>query len=47
MISMPIDKAKEMVLQRPIKAKTDAETGQSELIISDASSGRMASLKRR
>ena len=47
MISMPIDKAKEMVLQRPIKAKTDAETGKPELIISDASSGRMASLKRR
>jgi hypothetical protein len=47
MISMPIDKAKELVLQRPIKARTDADAGKSELIISDASSGRMASLKRR
>ena len=47
MISMPIDKAKELVLQRPIKAKTDAEAGKSILIISDASSGRMASLRRR
>ena len=47
MISMPIDKAKELVLQRPIKAKTDAEAGKSILIISDASSGRMATLRRR
>ena len=49
-ISMPIDRAKELVLQRPIKAKSGPEAekfaARSRMIISDASSGRMASLKR-
>lgn len=50
-ISMPIDKAKELVIQKNLKAKSgpDAEKAAKEpsMIISDASSGRMASLKRR
>ena len=51
MISIPIDKAKEMVLQRPMKARSGAEAeteaAKASSIISDASSGRKASLKRR
>ena len=51
MISMPIDKAKELVLQRPIKAKADPEAekdgARSGMFITDASSGRVVGLKRR
>ncbi len=50
-ITMPIDKAKELVLQKSLKAKSgpDAEKAAKEpsLILSDASSGRFTSLRRR
>lgn len=50
-VSMPIDTAKEMVLHQGLKAKSGPEAEKSAhdagMIISDASSGRMASLKRR
>lgn len=50
-ISMPIDKAKELVLTKNLKAKSgpEAEKAASEtsMILSDASSGRVKSLRRR
>jgi len=48
---LPIDVAKERLLSSNVKAKSDPQAGEfydkSRLIISDASSGRMASLRRR
>ncbi len=50
-VTMPIDKAKELVLERNMKAKSGAEAEKAAkeptMFISDASSGRMASLRRR
>lgn len=50
-ISMPIDKAKDLVVQRNLKAKSgpEAEKAAKEpsMILSDASAGRVASLRRR
>lgn len=50
-IAMPIDEAKSLVLQRGLKARSgpeaDAASHESMMILSDASSGRVASLKRR
>jgi len=48
---LPIDEAKEKLLMQNVKAKSDPQSAEfyekSHLIISDASSGRMASLRRR
>lgn len=48
-VSMPIDKAKDLLLQRPVKAKAGPEAEKavkdSLTYVSDASSGRMASVK--
>ena len=50
-VSLPIEQAKQMVLQKALKARSDAESGlagdKSRMAVSDASSGRMATLKRR
>lgn len=50
-ITMPIDKAKELVLEKNLKAKSgpDAEKAAKEpsMILSDASAGRVTSLRRR
>lgn len=50
-ITMPIDKAKDLVLQKNLKAKSgpDAEKAAKEpsMVHSDASAGRMTSLRRR
>ncbi len=51
MISMPIDRAKELVLQKALKARSGPEAEkaarESSMILTDASSGRKAGLKRR
>ena len=48
---LPIDEAKERLLTQNVKAKSDPQSAElyerSHMVISDASSGRMASLKRR
>jgi hypothetical protein len=50
-ISLPIERAKEMVLQGNIKARTGPEAehtaNASRMVINDSSSGRMATIKRR
>ena len=50
-VAMPIDKAKDLLLQSGLKAKTGPEAAKAEqdskMYISDASSGRMASVRRR
>ncbi len=50
-IAMPIDKAKELLLERSVKAKSgpDAEKAlqESRMYVGDASSGRVADLRRR
>jgi len=50
-VMLPIEEAKEKLLAQNLKAKTDPQAAElyekSHLIISDASSGRVASLKRR
>ena len=50
-ISMSIDQAKEKFLQQGVKAKSGAEAGKvitdSQMVVSDSSAGRMATLKRR
>lgn len=51
LIAMPIGQAEEVFLQRAVKAKSDPEAekalNDSRMVISDSSSGRMATLKRR
>jgi hypothetical protein len=50
-ISLPIDQAKQMVLQRNLKARTGPEAVQagkdSQMAVNDASSGRTATFRRR
>ena len=50
-ISLPIDQAKQMVLQRNLKARTGPEAEQSaknsQMSLNDSSSGRKATLRRR
>jgi hypothetical protein len=50
-ISLPIDQAKQMVLQSNLKARTGADAEQAaedaQMAINDASSGRMATFRRR
>lgn len=50
-VAMPIEKAKQMVLTSGLKAKTTPEAekviSESKMIITDASAGRVAALKRR
>lgn len=50
-VSLPIDQAKELVLQRNLKARSGPDAHQSgdasRMVIIDSSSGRMATLKRR
>lgn len=50
-ITMPIDKAKDLVLQKSLKAKSgpDAEKAAKEpsMVLSDASAGRVTSIRRR
>jgi len=50
-VSLPIEQAKSMILQKALKARSDADALQagtrSEMAITDFSSGRQATLKRR
>lgn len=50
-VAMPIDKAKDLLLQRAVKAKSGPEAERSaqdsKLYVGDASSGRVANIRRR
>jgi hypothetical protein len=50
-VSLPIDQAKQMVLQRNLKARTGPEAEQAargaQMVLNDSSSGRLATVRRR